>query len=182
VLESESEGGQIKRVILIKVVLLLFFRPCERICENLLGVIYMKAIDRILWLAYGNHPQTSEYKEKAQIILNRLRRDSPVEKSVLMEEVGLDPSVESDDRKFKRILQPLKGDKDNNPMDISFLHSFQKGDDRYYALSRSAFDSSLKPVIRNIRYCIETKPEEELIQLQEKVEELRKKNKQLQEK
>jgi hypothetical protein len=135
----------------------------------------LKAIDRILWLAYGNHPQTSDYKERAEILLNRLRRDSPVEKSELMEEVGLDPSVESDDRKFKRILQPLKGDKENNPMDISFLNSFQEGDDRYYALSRSAFDASLKPVIRNIRYCIETKPEEEVVRLQKKVKELRKK-------
>lgn len=96
-----------------------------------------------------------------------------MEKSVLMEEVGLNPSVESDDRKFKRILQPLKGDKKNNPMDLSFLNSFQEGDDRYYSLSRSAFDASLKPVVRNIRYCIETKPEEEVVKLQKEVKKLR---------
>jgi hypothetical protein len=141
--------------------------------------MFLKAIERILWLAYGNHPQTSDYKERAEIILNRLRRDSPVEKSELMEEVGLDPEMESDDRKFKRILQPLKGDKENNPMDISFLNSIQEGDDRYYSLSRSAFDASLKPVIRNIRYCIETKPEEKVLELQKEVKKLREENKKL---
>jgi polyhydroxyalkanoate synthesis regulator phasin len=136
-------------------------------------VSYLKAIDRILWLAYGNHPQTSEYREKAEKIIDYLRRDQHVEKSELMEFVDLDPDVESDDRKFKRILQPLKGDKSGNPMDITFVTSFQKGDDRFYRLSRDSFDASVKNIVRNIRYAIDTEPDSEIIELREEASELR---------
>ena len=141
---------------------------------------YLKAIDRILWLAYGNHPQTSEYREKAEKILDYLRRDQHVEKSELMEFVDLDPDVESDDRKFKRILQPLKGDKSGNPMDITFVTSFQKGDDRFYRLSRDSFDASVKNIVRNIRYAIDTEPDQEIIELREQVAELEEENQRLQ--
>jgi hypothetical protein len=139
----------------------------------------MKAIDRILWLAYGNHPQTSEYREKAEKILDYLRRNQHVEKSELMKAVDLDPDVESDDRKFKRILQPLKGDKSGNPMDVTFVTSFQKGNDRFYRLSRDSFDASVKNVIRNIRYAIDTEPDAEIIELRQRVSELEEKNQRL---
>lgn len=139
----------------------------------------MKAIDRILWLAYGNHPQTSEYREKAETMLDYLRNNQHVEKSELMKAVDLDPDVESDDRKFKRILQPLKGDKSGNPMDITFVTGFQKGDDRFYRLSRDSFDASVKNVIRNIRYAIDTEPDAEIIDLREKVAKLEEENQRL---
>lgn len=106
-------------------------------------------------------------------MLDYLRNNQHVEKSELMEAVSLDPDVESDDRKFKRILQPLKGDKSGNPLDITFITSFQKGNDRFYRLSRKSFDNSVDNVLRNIRYAIDTKPDEKIIELREEVSELR---------
>ena len=111
----------------------------------------MKAIERIKWLAYGNHPQTAKYRKSAETILEHLRNQGATEKSELAEAIGLNTAIESEDRKFKRIMQPLKGDNDSNPLDISFIYSYQDGHDRYYELSRPAFDASLKVVKKNLR-------------------------------
>lgn len=140
----------------------------------------MKAIERILWLAYGNHTQTSEHRELAEIIINRLRKSQQVEKTELMEHIGLDPGLESDNRKFQRIMQPLKGQKSSNPLDLRFVSGFRHGNDRYYSLDRSAFDTSFQNLKRNIRYAIDTEPGQKILELQEKVQDQRKKIEELQ--
>jgi hypothetical protein len=142
-------------------------------------VLYVKALERILWLAYGNHTQTSEYRELAEILIQRLRNDDLVKKQELMEEIGLDPSVESDDQKFKRVMRPLKGQKKSNPLDIQFVVQRRMDDGSYYALSRDAFDSSSRTVVQNIRRFIDSSPRQVIANLESEIQELREENAEL---
>jgi hypothetical protein len=142
-------------------------------------VLYVKALERILWLAYGNHTQTSEYRELAEILIQRLRNDDLVEKQELMREIGLDPSVESDDQKFKRVMRPLKGQKKSNPLDIQFVVQRRMDDGSYYALSRDAFDSSSRTVVQNIRRFIDSSPRQVIADLESEIQELREENAEL---
>jgi hypothetical protein len=139
----------------------------------------VKALERILWLAYGNHTQTSEYRELAEILIQRLRNDDLVKKQELMEEIGLDPSVESDDQKFKRVMRPLKGQKKSNPLDIQFVVQRRMDDGSYYALSRDAFDSSSRTVVQNIRRFIDSSPRQVIANLESEIQELREENAEL---
>jgi len=139
----------------------------------------VKALERILWLAYGNHTQTSEYRELAEILIQRLRNDDLVEKQELMREIGLDPSVESDDQKFKRVMRPLKGQKKSNPLDIQFVVQRRMDDGSYYALSRDAFDSSSRTVVQNIRRFIDSSPRQVIADLESEIQELREENAEL---
>lgn len=136
--------------------------------------MYLKAIERILWIAYGNHTQTSQYRELAEIITQRLRNDDFVKKQTLMEEVGLDPSSENDDQKFKRVMRPLKGQKSSNPLDIQFVIQRQMDDGSYYALSRDAFDASSRNVVQSIRRVIDSEPHQQVRELKQRVRELEK--------
>jgi hypothetical protein len=142
-------------------------------------VLYVKALERILWLAYGNHTQTSEYRELAEILIQRLRNDDLVEKQELMREIGLDPSVESDDQKFKRVMRPLKGQKKSNPLDIQFVVQRRMDDGSYYSLSRDAFDSSSRTVVQNIRRFIDSSPRQVIADLESEIQELREENAEL---
>lgn len=110
----------------------------------------MKAIDRILWLAYGNAPASAEYREKADIILSNLSRQHFVERPRLMGVVGLDPGSKSDTAKFNNILRPLRGEKGGNPLDLAFVSSFTADGSRYYQLSRDAFDASVRKLRTDI--------------------------------
>jgi len=136
--------------------------------------MYLKAIERILWIAYGNHTQTSQYRELAEIIIQRLRNDDFVKKQTLMEEVGLNPSSENDDQKFKRVMRPLKGQKSSNPLDIQFVIQRQMDDGSYYALSRDAFDASSRNVVQSIRRVIDSEPHQQVRELKQRVRELEK--------
>ena len=142
--------------------------------------MYLKAIQRILWLAYGNHTQTSEYREMAEIIIQRLRKDDFVRKQELMREVGLDPSSENDDQKFKRVMRPLKGQKSSNPLDIQFVIQRQMDDGSHYALSRDAFDASSRNVVQSIRRVIDSEPHQQVRELKQQVRELEEKVEKLQ--
>ena len=144
-------------------------------------MIYLKSIQRILWLAYGNHTQTSEYREMAEAIIQRLRNDDFVKKQDLMEIVGLDPSSENDDQKFKRVMRPLKGQKSSNPVDVQFVVQRQMDDGSYYALSRDAFDASSRNLVQSIRRAIDSEPHQQLVELKQKNRELREKVEDLEE-
>jgi hypothetical protein len=135
-------------------------------------VIFLKAIERILWLAYGNHTQTSEYRELAEIILQRLRNGDFVRKQELMQEVGLDPDSENDDQKFKRVMRPLKGQKKSNPLDVQFVVQRRMDDGSFYALSRDAFDASSRNLVQNIRRAIDSEPHQQVLELKRRVREL----------
>lgn len=135
-------------------------------------MIFLKAIERILWLAYGNHTQTSEYRELAEIILQRLRNGDFVRKQELMQEVGLDPDSENDDQKFKRVMRPLKGQKKSNPLDVQFVVQRRMDDGSFYALSRDAFDASSRNLVQNIRRAIDSEPHQQVLELKRRVREL----------
>lgn len=139
-------------------------------------MIYLKSIQRILWLAYGNHTQTSEYREMAEIIIQRLRNDDLVKKQDLMEDVGLDPSSENDDQKFKRVMRPLKGQKSSNPVDVQFVVQRQMDDGSHYALSRDAFDASSRNLVQSIRRAIDSEPHQQVAELKQENRELREEN------
>ena len=131
-----------------------------------------KAVKRILWVAYANHTQAKEHREMAEVIIQRLRRDDLVKKQELMEEVGLEPDSENDDQKFKRVMRPLKGQKNSNPLDIQFVVQRRLDDGSFYALSRDAFDASSRTVIQNLRRFIDSEPRREMIELKEENQDL----------
>ncbi|MFC7076114.1 hypothetical protein [Haloarcula halophila] len=66
-------------------------------------MIYLKSIQRILWLAYGNHTQTSEYREMAEIIIQRLHQNGSAEPEY---EARSDPPSEAKQRELiERIFE-----------------------------------------------------------------------------
>ena len=66
----------------------------------------MKGLEKILYAAYGNHPQSAKHKGKGEEILLALRAAHNIERSELMEAIGLDPDDDNDDRRFQRIIAP----------------------------------------------------------------------------
>jgi hypothetical protein len=106
--------------------------------------MYLKAIQRILWLAYGNDTTGSETRLKAEVVLEALSNSGSMERGELMQQIGLDESVDGDVNRFNDLVKPLRGNASTNssysePPELSFLES---GDE--YCLSRAAFDASFK--------------------------------------
>jgi hypothetical protein len=113
-------------------------------------VIFLKAIDRILWLAYGNDATGSKTREKIDIILQALANSGSMPRSRLMEQFGMDESDEGDVDSFNDMIKPLRGNPSTNssfshPPELCFLKS---GDE--YSLSRSAFDASLLKLRKDV--------------------------------
>ena len=115
----------------------------------------LKAIDRILWLTYGNHGSSKENREKAEIVLKTLSSSGAVPRSELMRQIGLDEDVESDVDSFNDLVRPLKGKKSSNPLQVCFLLSSKEDGDVYYRLSRGAFSASFLKMKSDILYFLD---------------------------
>lgn len=115
----------------------------------------MKGIDLLLWLCYGNHPKAGQQKEIAEEIILVLRNEQRVPRRELLEYLGFDPDDENEERQFDRVLSKLRGE---NKLGIEAVTVFKAecGDGRetHYALSRNAFDASVRQAIKSIRYMI----------------------------
>jgi hypothetical protein len=100
----------------------------------------MKAIERIGWLAYGNHSMSSETRSDGELVLTYLQNNGCVPRAELAKNTGFGSDIES----LNKVLQPLKGDKQSNPLDLSFVQRIEVDGTVYYKLSREAFDASMK--------------------------------------
>lgn len=105
-------------------------------------MIYLKALDRIIWLTWGRASSSKEYREKAKSVLRRLHSSGVESREDLMREIGLDPSIQEEVDTFNKVMRPLRGKKSSNPLGLCFLsHARVEGRD-YYWLSRSPFDAT----------------------------------------
>ena len=115
----------------------------------------MKGIEQIKWLCYGNHPQTSEYRDIAEEIINFLRRDEELSRKRLMELLDMNPESEKDKDKFYNILRPLRGNKGSNPLDITVISTYERDGNTFYYLSREGYDASVNSMNGTVRYALD---------------------------
>lgn len=134
-----------------------------------------REMEQLLYLCYGNASQTARYKPRARRIISYLIIEGgEVSKEELMEETDLDPSSESDDRRFRRTMQYLKGSWDSerkNPLHTEnhgFVVSMRmEGSTSYYRVSPGEFKRAMNVVVKNIRSYIDTETSERILQLHE---------------
>jgi hypothetical protein len=105
--------------------------------------MYLKAIQRILWLTYGNHSSSSKSRSDAEVVLQALSKKNAVSRKELMKQIGLNESSSEDVLKFNDRIKPLRGRNPSNPLELCFLVSDKRESGVYYSLSRPAFDASL---------------------------------------
>lgn len=105
--------------------------------------MYLKAIQRILWLTYGNHSSSSKSRSDAEVVLEALSNQEEVERSELMRQIGLDESSNDDVDKFNDRIKPLRGRNSSNALNMCFVVSDKREDGVFYTLSRPVFDISL---------------------------------------
>lgn len=105
-------------------------------------VIDLKAIDRILWLTYGNHASSSKSREEAELILDTLSRSGKSRRGEVMSQLGLDESSDEDVDLFNKRIRPLKGTRSGSPLQVGFLHSSIEGNEHYISLSVPVFDAT----------------------------------------
>ncbi len=103
----------------------------------------MKAIDRILFLTYGNHSAIGEKREEARIVLNYLNSSELVSQEHLMEELGYNPDSDNEQKQFFRLVAPLKGSKSGNPLSVGVVASERTAGRTDYRLSKDMFDGSM---------------------------------------
>ncbi|MCU4754511.1 hypothetical protein OB919_21500, partial [Halobacteria archaeon AArc-curdl1] len=121
-----------------------------------------RAMEQLLYLCYGNASQTSRYKDHGEKIVSHLIANGETRKQDLMRAAGLNPKVESDDRKFKRVARYLRGSWDSegkNPLHTEnhgfVVSSRMEGTTSYYQLSPGEFKRAMNVVVSNIRSFID---------------------------
>lgn len=105
-------------------------------------MIFLKAIDRILWLTYGNHSNSSKSREDAEVVLEALSGGEAVRREELMRQIGLSESVNDDVDLFNKRIRPLKGTRKGSPFPLQFVYSFTRDGDVYLKLSEEAFSAT----------------------------------------
>jgi hypothetical protein len=104
--------------------------------------VYLKAIDRILWLTYGNHGSSKDKREDAEVVLEALSNGGVVSRSELMQRIGLSEDTNSDVDEFNSVLRPLKGTRKGSPFPVQFVCLFTRDGDVYLKLSEEAFSAT----------------------------------------
>jgi len=116
-----------------------------------------RAMEQLLYLCYGNASQTARYKPLGRGILSQLIDDGRCGKPDLIAGTGLKPT-ESDDRRFRRAMQYLKGSWDSdrkNPLHTE-NHAFavstvQEGTSAYFEVGPGEFRRSMNVVVKSVR-------------------------------
>lgn len=116
----------------------------------------MKAIERILWIAYGNHSASADTRDDAEKILERLQNNGLVHRDELMRTVDLEPSSDSDRSSFSNLLAPLRGSNKVGPLNIQFVTRRSVEGEAYYRVSRDAFDASFEKMKSDVLYLLES--------------------------
>jgi len=112
-----------------------------------------RAIERILWMSYGNHGSSAYHRECGKNILRLLQSSDVATKGELMESIGLDPSSESDHKQFDKTIRPLKGlagSKSGSNPNVAFVNRRHREGTTLYELSRAAFDASFRKLKNDI--------------------------------
>lgn len=115
----------------------------------------MKAIERILWIAYGNHSASADTRDDAEKILERLQNNGLVHRDELMRTLDLEPSSDSDRSSFSHLIAPLRGSNRVGPLNIQFVTRRTVEGEPYYRLSRDAFDASFEKMKSDILYLLD---------------------------
>jgi hypothetical protein len=135
----------------LKRVLTSIFQGFANGFANLVLVMYLKALDRILWLTYGNNASSSKSREEAKVILETLSRRGEVARGEIMDQLGLDESTDEDVDLFNKRIRPLKGSRSGSPLLVGFLVSSTRDGDVYLRLSQDVFDVTWRSL--KIRVC-----------------------------
>lgn len=152
---SLCEGSRVTVGILKNVVWPCSDRGCESSLRTRLEEIFLKAIERILWIAYGNHSASADTRRDAEKILNRLQGSGLVHRDELMQTVDLDPQSDSDRSSFSNLLAPLRGSNKVGPLNIQFVTRRSVEGDPHYRVSRDAFDASFEKMKSDVLYLLQ---------------------------
>ncbi|MFU1780271.1 hypothetical protein ACM16X_02695 [Haloarcula japonica] len=131
-------------------------------------------MEQLLYLCYGNASQTARHKPRARNIVSCLVEEGEMSKKELMRTCGLNPGSESDDRKFRRTMQYLKGSWDTerkNPLHTE-NHGFvvsttMEGSTSYYQVSPGEFRRAMNVVVKNLRGFLDTELAKVILGLRE---------------
>lgn len=91
--------------------------------------------DRLLDLAYGNHPKSASLKPKGRRVLRYLR-EGPKSMEELMKELGLDPLSGAHRKHFYLLLRPLR--------EKGMISTRREGGKTLYYLSYDGFSQYLR--------------------------------------
>jgi len=136
----------------------------------------MTGTDLVIGACYGK-AKSSDYKESGKVILERLRSEHLVQREELMNQIGLDPESENDQKKFQRVIKSLINEDEG--CFFAVAESRRKNGETYYYLDRGKFDKILDRFTQNIRNTITSKPRQEVQSLRQRVQELERQKKNL---
>lgn len=117
----------------------------------------MKGIEMIKFFCYGNHPQSSEYKEIAGDIMRYLDSQGEASRKELMRHLDMNPSSDTESDRFYNIMRPLKGKKNSNPLPLAVISTYERNGETFYYLSRDAYDASVNAMNQSVRYFLDEK-------------------------
>lgn len=109
--------------------------------------------ERLLDLAYGNHPKSVALKPEGRKVLRKLR-EGPVVMEELMKELNLDPLSPAQRKHFYLVLRPLRE---------TGMISTRKGEGgkTLYYLSYEAFSQYLRELRKEAEFWLKEAREEE---------------------
>lgn len=126
--------------------------------EQSIEALDYRELDQLLWLAYCNHQNTYRYRKQGRKVLEQLLNKGEMEKSELMQLLDLEPGADSDDQRFRRMMQYLRGswvEEKKNPLHTenhAFLVSLtERGGEAFYRVNVREFRNSLNVAVKNIR-------------------------------
>jgi DNA-binding transcriptional ArsR family regulator len=100
--------------------------------------------DRILALAYGNHPKSASLKPEALKVLRALREQGTMSIEQLMGVLGLDPNSSAGRKHFYILMRPLR--------ETGMISTRRVGGKTSYYLSYDGFSQYLREIRKEAEY------------------------------
>jgi len=101
-------------------------------------------VDRLLELAYGNHPKSASLKPEGLKVLKTLREGGAQNMEQLMGALGLDPNSAGGRKHFYLLLRPLR--------ETGMIATRRAGGKAVYYLSYEGFSQFLKEIRKEAEY------------------------------
>jgi DNA-binding transcriptional ArsR family regulator len=108
--------------------------------------------ERLLALAYGNHPKSSSLKPEGRRVLRKLR-EGPVGLEELMRELNLDPLSPAHRKHFYILLKPLR--------ETGMIATRKEGGRTLYYLSYEGFSQYLRELRKEAEFWLKEAEKEE---------------------
>lgn len=105
--------------------------------------------DRLLALAYGNHPKSSKLKPEAVKVLRALREGQKTIEE-LAAVLGIDLNTAGGRKHFYVLMRPMR--------DTGMISARRTGGKRYYHLSFDGFNQFWKEVRKEAEYWLQPPP------------------------